>query len=98
MKIITSGRTDLDEYFKLSGVLEWESLNHTPFLAFVEKDDVIEVQIIGRLRDLLLLPAETRIMSQWQGQWRSDFFTYDVYDIKQAYEEKKERDAQKKHY
>ncbi len=35
MKIITAGRTDLQDFFKLSGILGHYKHTHTPFLAFV---------------------------------------------------------------
>jgi hypothetical protein len=35
IRITLAGRTDIDEYFKLSGVFESERLTHTPLLVFI---------------------------------------------------------------
>jgi hypothetical protein len=146
MNIITSGRTDLQDYFK--HVNSYEKLSHTPFIVFCETelkkvveerikilqskkstyeweisgesewakankntdrgkqcileakealaltkleiknlkkmtgDSVTEVRIIDNKEELLALPDETPVMSQWSGQWRSDFFHFTVGDFR----------------
>lgn len=82
MKLITTGRTDLNDFFGLSGIREWEELSHTPALAFIESKDEIKVEIISKPHKLLDLPDKTKIMMQWKGQWRSDFFHFTVEELK----------------
>jgi hypothetical protein len=77
-KVVLAGRTDLDDYFKLSGVLEAERLTHTPFLVFVEIEGNIQVRIVDNLSDLLKFSDDTQVMGQWRGEWRSDFFQFTV--------------------
>lgn len=77
------GRTDLEDLFKLSGILRFKRLQHTPFLAFIGSDPV-KVQIIESADKLLNLPDETPVMVQWSGQWRSDFFQLTVGDVRVA--------------
>lgn len=77
-RVITKGRTDVEDYFRLSGIRESRKLKHTPFLIFVENDDNIEIQIIDGADQLLRFPDETKVMAQWAGQWRSDFFQFTV--------------------
>ncbi len=79
-KVILAGRTDLLDYFRNSGVFEASKLNHTPFLVFIESDNTIQVQIVFNAKELLTYPAETPVMGQWQGNWRSDFFQFTVGD------------------
>ena len=84
MGIITAGRADTDDYFKSSGVLDSEKLNRTPFLAFIEDAGNVHVQIVDSFKKLLTYPDETRVMGQWEGKWRSDFFQFTVRDAREA--------------
>jgi hypothetical protein len=83
IRITLAGRTDIDEYFKLSGVFESERLTHTPLLVFITEQDAITVRIVDQPTDLLSFPDETPVMGQWPGQWRSDFFQFTVGQYRQ---------------
>lgn len=136
MKMKTYGRTDIEEYFKLSGVLDYKELKHTPFLVFEEKklssiedklkralDDLeklkeedsygmksiveesiekikkeviefeegFEVKVVSNKDSLLRYPDETKVMGQWRGEWRSDFFQFTVGDVRKFLEARKEK-------
>lgn len=82
IRIVTSGRRDIEEYFKLSGIREVTSLPHNPFLAFIASHGKVEVKIVERPSDLLSFPDDTPVMSQWSGKWRSDFFQFSVKELK----------------
>ncbi len=82
MKVITSGRTDLEEYFKLSGIREHKKLTHTPFLVFAISADTVEVRIVENAKKLLDFADETKVMAQWSGQWKSDYFQFKVGDLR----------------
>src|SRR5438128_7955125 len=82
-KIHLAGRTDIEAFFKESGVFESERLTHHPFLAFVEDDEAIRVKIIENPHTLLSLPDETLVMGQWPGNWRSDYFQFTVAQYRQ---------------
>ena len=83
MKIVTSGRTDLENYFKLSGIREHTKLAHTPFLVFFVASDTVEVRIVDSAKSLLEYPDDIQVMAQWSGQWRSDFFQFRVGDLRE---------------
>jgi len=89
-RITLAGRTDIDEYFKLSGVFESERLTHTPLLVFIVGQDSLTVRIVDKATDLLSFPDETPVMGQWAGQWRSDFFQFTVGQYRQHLEAKLE--------
>jgi hypothetical protein len=78
IRVTLAGRTDIDEYFKLSGVFESERLTHNPLLVFITEQDAVNVRIVDKPTDLLSFPDETPVMGQWPGQWRSDFFQFTV--------------------
>lgn len=81
VRVNPAGRRDLEDLFRLSGVLQLSKLNHTPFLAFVVEGNTVDVRIIDRVEGVLALPPETPVMIQWRGSWRSDFFQMTVADI-----------------
>jgi hypothetical protein len=83
MKVVTSGRGDLAEYFRLSGIREYKKLTHTPFLVFVISGHTVEVRIVENAKALLEYPDATQVMSQWRGQWRSDYFHFKVGDLRE---------------
>ena len=82
MKVIISGRTDLNDYFKLSGIREYKKLTHTPFLVFLVSGDSAEVRIVDNAKVLLEYPDETQVMAQWRGEYKSDFFQFKVGDLR----------------
>jgi len=77
-KIIVDGRTDVEDYFRLSGVFDSERLNHTPLLVFVASDDTVRVHVINRPIALLSFDDGTPVMGQWRSEWHSDFFQFTV--------------------
>jgi hypothetical protein len=90
-KIILDGRTDVENYFKKSGVVDSERLDHTPLLAFIVSNETVKVRIIDKPAELLSLTDETQVMGQWSGEWRSDFFQFTVGQYRQYVEAKYER-------
>ncbi len=74
VQIVTAGRKDVDEFFKLSDVFTAERLNHTPLIVFIATEDAVQVRLLDHARDLLSLPDETPLMGQWRGTIRSDFW------------------------
>ena len=82
MKVIASDRRDLDAYFRLSGIREYKRLTDTPFLAFVISGDTVKVKIVENAMALLEYPDATQVMSQWRGQWKSDYFQFNVGNLR----------------
>ena|SRR5258708_3235185 len=88
MKITTSGRLDLVEYFQLSGIRSSKHLKHTPFLVFFPlSESEVEIRIVDNTLSLLEFPDATQVMSQWSGQWKSDFFQFTIADLKKHLEQ-----------
>jgi hypothetical protein len=86
-KIITAGRTDIQEFFEKSGNFDTGvKPAHTQCLVFLEGENAIHVQIAETVERLLLFPDRTPVMAQWQG----DFFRFTVGDYR-AFAEKKQR-------
>ncbi|WP_437713415.1 hypothetical protein WMF45_46785 [Sorangium sp. So ce448] len=84
MKVKLAGRTDVgDIFWQQSGILD-AKLVHTPFLVFKEVEDGIEVEIVEQASALSAYPRQTKVMVQWRGEWRSDFFQMTVGDVLDA--------------
>ena len=82
MNLQTAGRTDLDDYFKLSDIREKKKHVHNPFLVFVKSKSGIKVELVYCAKELLNYPPSTKIMVQWAGQYSSDFFQFTIGDLK----------------
>lgn len=78
IQIVTAGRKDVDDFFKLSDVFTAERLNHTPLLVFMATEDAIQVPLLDHTHDLLSFPDDTSVLGQWRGALRSDFFQFTV--------------------
>ena len=78
VKIVTAGRKDVDDFFKLSDVFTAERLNHTPLLVFIATEDAVQVRLLDHAHDLLSFPDDTPVMGQWRGAMHSDFFQFTV--------------------
>ena len=86
MEIKLTGRTDLNDYFSLSGIRETRRLSHHPFLIFIEDKNVVRVDIVDNAKELLTLPDTTKVMAQWGGKYSSDFFQFTVADFRKYIE------------
>jgi len=78
VQIVTAGRKDVDDFFKLSDVFTAARLNHTPLLVFMSNEDAIQIRLIDHAHDLLSFPDDTPVMGQWRGTMHSDFFQFTV--------------------
>ena len=89
MNIITTGRTDIESYFRLSGVLESQQLAHTPFIVFNSDGANVSVEIVRSVQDLLTYSEDTKVMGQWGGKYRIDFFQFTIKDVKKFLDKEK---------
>ena len=78
VQIVTAGRKDVDEFFKLSDVFTAERLNHTPLIVFIATEDTVQVRLLDHAHELLSFPDDTPVMGQWRGTMRSEFFQFTV--------------------
>ena len=78
IELFLAGRTDIQDYFTVSGVFDASKLMHTPFLVFVVSDECVTVKIVERAEQFLQFSDDTRVMGQWRGEWKSDSFQFRV--------------------
>jgi len=98
VKIITTGKENLEDLWEKSDILDSNKREHCPFIVFSEKDEVIKVKLYKEIRLLIKssLSEDTRIMVQWQGNWRSDFFHFNLKELKEAFFKKYLKDDKSK--
>lgn len=60
MPVKTAGRTDVDAYFRQSGVLTSRTLPHTPFLVFMETPQGAEVQLLTARSNCSPIPTKRK--------------------------------------
>jgi len=78
VQIVTAGRKDVEDFFKLSDVFTAERLNHTPLLVFIATEGAVQVRLLDHAHALLSFPDDTPVMGQWRGAMHSDFFQFTV--------------------
>ena len=83
MKIEIKGRHDIGDLFRLSGIVESEKLNHTPYLVFDVQEDTLVVQPVKCTQEVLKYADDTQVMVQWPGKYRSDYFHFTVRDLRE---------------
>lgn len=85
MEVIVAGRSTNPDFWKVYGpTLLRERLTHMPLLAFVVSGRSVRVEILEMAQDALNLPDDTKLMVQWPGQWRSDWFQLTVGELRSA--------------
>jgi len=84
-------RSDLDDFFEESGIMNGEERTHHPPIVFNQIDDnVIQIEILKYPEHLMKYPDDTNVIMQWAGKWRSDFFQFKAIDYKNKRKEKNE--------
>jgi hypothetical protein len=87
MDIITSGRNDLNDFFDNLNPNEKFSYSHTPFLVFNCSDNTVKVDIVRKRVDLERYGDDTKVMKQWGGEYRSDFFHFTLGQMREYFDE-----------
>lgn len=79
-----AGRTTITDFRELhiSEITETKKLTHHPFIVFTEEGTDVTVEIVENYSKLMEYPDNTKVMCQWPGQWRSDFFQFCVGNIR----------------
>ena len=78
MKLNTTGRRDVTAFFEMSGIRFKKKEKHHPYIAFRRGTDGVKVEVVESPEQLLKMPARTKVMAQWAGKSRSDFFQFTV--------------------
>jgi len=84
--VVTSGRQDLVDFFEKDNGDGDSVHSGNPYIVFVvsNKTKEVTVKIIDSEKDLLTYSDDTKVMKQWEGQWRSDFFQFTVGQFRDA--------------
>jgi hypothetical protein len=69
-------------FFEESGIRSNRGTKQHPFVVLRPTKTSIKVDLVYDAEELLELPTNTRIMAQWKGKRRSDFYTFKVSELK----------------
>ncbi len=76
-------RTANRHFFEGSGIRNCKEQKQRPFLVFRPTKTRMNVDLCFNTNDLLDMPDNTKVMAQWQGKSRSDFYRFTVRELKQ---------------
>lgn len=76
MMLLKGFRHDTGDLFKLCGNFEGGKLKHHPFVMVCEGT----IELCDSVSEMETYPPDTQVLTQWGGQWRSDFFEFKVSD------------------
>lgn len=85
--VTLSGKPATSHFFELSGIRRGTNQAQRPFIAFSRKNNKVNVEIVEDVRTLVKMPRKTRVMAQWEGKNRSDFYRFTVGDLQTYLEE-----------
>lgn len=79
-------RTANADLWQKSDVLSDMPHKHNPFLVFFiqTETNTVNVRSVNKIEDVLLLPDDTQLLWQWPGNFASDFFRFNVGELRQA--------------
>jgi hypothetical protein len=86
MKLITSVKKAPSVFFEKSGIRTKNKFIHSPVIALVNKDGKVTVKIIDTPEALISMPKRTKIVAQWIGKNRSDYFSFSVGKLREYIE------------
>lgn len=78
MKLITAVKKAPSVFFEKSGIRTKKKFKHHPFLAFVRKEGMVTVKVVDSSEELIKMPKRTKVIGQWPGKTRSDYFEFSV--------------------
>lgn len=93
-EVVSTARAATSAYFEMSGIRRETKLSHNPFLVFNKDGARTTVEIVDSAKDLLTYPTQTKVMAQWAGKQRSDFFQFTVGQLKKHIKENPPRSCE----
>ena len=84
--VINDCRSDFNNFFEISLKYNLKTkFKHAPFIVIDEKSKAISIvdNVEALLNEYGKKPT-TKLMKQWTGEWKSDFFNFTVGDLQTA--------------
>lgn len=70
-------------FFEQSGIRLCRPERHHPFLVLNRTgESTTSIEVVNNTMDLIKYPAKTRVLIQWRGNRRSDFYKFTVGEFK----------------
>jgi hypothetical protein len=97
MKLVSGNRIRKanSHFFEESGIRSNRSTKQHPYLILRKTKTRLNVDLVFNSEDLLELPNNTKVLAQWKGKKRSDFYGFKVVDFKKHLAENPRQPRQK---
>jgi hypothetical protein len=69
-------------FWEESGIRNNRTQKQHPYLALRPSQTRVNIDLVYNAEELLELPTNTRVLAQWKGKKRSDFYSFKVGDLK----------------
>jgi len=71
-------------FFEESGIRLCRTERHHPFLVLNRTgESTTNIDVVDNTMDLIKYPARTRVLTQWRGNRRSDYYKFTVGELRQ---------------
>ncbi len=74
-------RTANRHFYENSGIRQDKTQTQHPFLVMTPGKTQMRVDVVYKASELLDLPPTTKVLAQWKGKKRSDFYRFTVKDL-----------------
>ena len=82
-------------FFEKSGIRNGEIQLQHPYIAIIPKKSKTEIELVTSVEKLITMPKKTRVLAQWKGEKRSDFYKFSVKSLLQHIAENPKQENQK---
>ena len=82
-------------YFEQSGLRNNKVQKQHPFVVVKPGKTQMKVDIVYTAEELLNMPPTTKVLAQWKGKTRSDYYKFTVRDLKKHINENPPSETQK---
>lgn len=79
-------RQDCEDYFAFITNEAPDCGNRPPYLLLFAEEYELKIKAERNLQSVLEYPAGTMVIANWPGKKRSDYFVFDVYQLKEYIE------------
>lgn len=70
-------------FFEQSGIRKSKTRSQRPFLVVKNSNGQTDLQIVEDVTEVYNMPKKTRVMTQWEGKKRSDYYTFTVGQLRE---------------
>ncbi len=95
MRLVTEKiRTATPHFFEKSGIRRNKVQKQHPFIVVTTKNKKIKVEVVYSCRELMKFPKRAKVLAQWEGKTRSDYYRFSIKELKEHIENNPKKTTQ----